>query len=105
MIRRPPRSTLFPYTTLFRSFHITGSKIESGYDLELAPRNPSMKRIFQKLTLHLSNDLFAQHTDMLQPNGDQIVTNYTNFVHAALPASTFEFTPPPGTDVTTPLGK
>ena len=24
MIRRPPRSTLFPYTTLFRSTHITG---------------------------------------------------------------------------------
>src|SRR5256884_6808181 len=22
MIRRPPRSTLFPYTTLFRSFHM-----------------------------------------------------------------------------------
>src|SRR3712207_7986025 len=26
MIRRPPRSTLFPYTTLFRSFIATGSK-------------------------------------------------------------------------------
>src|SRR5437016_6570195 len=24
MIRRPPRSTLFPYTTLFRSIHIPG---------------------------------------------------------------------------------
>src|SRR2546430_5146639 len=24
MIRRPPRSTLFPYTTLFRSFRING---------------------------------------------------------------------------------
>src|SRR2546426_12156161 len=24
MIRRPPRSTLFPYTTLFRSVHHTG---------------------------------------------------------------------------------
>src|SRR5438477_8108130 len=24
MIRRPPRSTLFPYTTLFRSVHRTG---------------------------------------------------------------------------------
>src|SRR3712207_9148080 len=23
MIRRPPRSTLFPYTTLFRSLHVT----------------------------------------------------------------------------------
>src|SRR2546430_7975075 len=25
MIRRPPRSTLFPYTTLFRSLHVDGS--------------------------------------------------------------------------------
>src|SRR3712207_8460566 len=28
MIRRPPRSTLFPYTTLFRSFHPTGSVMD-----------------------------------------------------------------------------
>src|SRR5256886_16763897 len=26
MIRRPPRSTLFPYTTLFRSFHGGGAR-------------------------------------------------------------------------------
>src|SRR3712207_7401305 len=26
MIRRPPRSTLFPYTTLFRSFTMVGSE-------------------------------------------------------------------------------
>src|SRR5687768_18354842 len=25
MIRRPPRSTLFPYTTLFRSRHVVGT--------------------------------------------------------------------------------
>src|SRR2546430_5314764 len=25
MIRRPPRSTLFPYTTLFRSIHVVAS--------------------------------------------------------------------------------
>src|SRR3712207_7066620 len=25
MIRRPPRSTLFPYTTLFRSFEVTST--------------------------------------------------------------------------------
>src|SRR2546427_6650934 len=31
MIRRPPRSTLFPYTTLFRSAHLgQTSPIESG---------------------------------------------------------------------------
>src|SRR2546428_13805667 len=37
MIRRPPRSTLFPYTTLFRSFNtfrragITKVKVFAGY--------------------------------------------------------------------------
>src|SRR5256885_13830239 len=31
MIRRPPRSTLFPYTTLFRSKHIGPGQLESIY--------------------------------------------------------------------------
>src|SRR3712207_7986135 len=30
MIRRPPRSTLFPYTTLFRS-HLAGERCRSGH--------------------------------------------------------------------------
>src|SRR5437899_7253333 len=30
MIRRPPRSTLFPYTTLFRSISMTGDKWRGG---------------------------------------------------------------------------
>src|SRR3712207_7771676 len=30
MIRRPPRSTLFPYTTLFRSRQVTGGLGQQG---------------------------------------------------------------------------
>src|SRR5256885_11987264 len=30
MIRRPPRSTLFPYTTLFRSFRVCIARHEPG---------------------------------------------------------------------------
>src|SRR2546430_12100467 len=37
MIRRPPRSTLFPYTTLFRSQFMGGRLVFSGH---LRPRNP-----------------------------------------------------------------
>src|SRR3712207_7491457 len=32
MIRRPPRSTLFPYTTLFRSFYPSPNR-DDGYDV------------------------------------------------------------------------
>src|SRR3712207_7584158 len=38
MIRRPPRSTLFPYTTLFRSR--TAAKWWENYDVLLTPTIP-----------------------------------------------------------------
>jgi outer membrane lipoprotein-sorting protein len=42
---------------------------------------------------------------MLLPNGDRIVTSYSNQTREPVPASMFEFTPPAGTEVSTPLGK
>src|SRR3712207_3731076 len=36
MIRRPPRSTLFPYTTLFRSINVFGAKESTGINVTLA---------------------------------------------------------------------
>src|SRR2546427_1596753 len=36
MIRRPPRSTLFPYTTLFRSPNMFNRAAELGIELSLA---------------------------------------------------------------------
>src|SRR2546426_6011954 len=34
MIRRPPRSTLFPYTTLFRSLSVYASEVGEAIDLD-----------------------------------------------------------------------
>ena len=87
------------------TFDITGAKIDNGYELTLTPRTPAMKRIFQKLNLHINGNLRAERTEMLQVNGDRIVTSYSNQTRAPLPPSTFEFTPPPGTEVSTPLGR
>src|SRR3712207_7208738 len=36
MIRRPPRSTLFPYTTLFRSFQVVGEAADGADALSAA---------------------------------------------------------------------
>src|SRR3989441_5508227 len=43
MIRRPPRSTLFPYTTLFRSGLLWYSTYQVAYDGAYSFRNPSEK--------------------------------------------------------------
>src|SRR3712207_9026471 len=37
MIRRPPRSTLFPYTTLFRSRRVGFSQRLGRWDVKLSP--------------------------------------------------------------------
>src|SRR5258707_4547505 len=40
MIRRPPRSTLFPYTTLFRSFDGGGTVLVSGGNVFASSSGP-----------------------------------------------------------------
>jgi outer membrane lipoprotein-sorting protein len=87
------------------SYHITASKLENGYELQLVPRNPSLKRLFQSFNIQLNSNLQVERTEMVQPKGDHIVTTYRNESRAPIPAATFEFTPPSGTDVTTPLGR
>ena len=87
------------------TFQITATKTDKGYELALLPRTASMKRVFQKLDLHINENLRVDRTDMLLPNGDRIVTMYSNQTRASVPASTFEFKPPAGTEVSTPLGQ
>src|SRR5256885_6933696 len=67
MIRRPPRSTLFPYTTLFRSccrFHTN----QSGYTIIQVVDN--ILQIFNPYSiLYLSNKFYSrseEHTSELQ---------------------------------------
>ena len=86
-------------------FQINAAKAEQGFELVLTPRTSSMRRAFQKLDLRINDNLRVERTDMLLPNGDRIVTTYSNQTRAPVPASTFDFKPPPGTEVTTPLGQ
>ena len=101
----PPRIWNLKIESGENTFHITATKEGNGYELELTPRTASMKRAFQKLNLRINDNLQAERTDMLLPNGDRIVTSYSNQKRAPVPSSTFEFTPPPGTDIATPLGR
>src|SRR5438874_3119306 len=87
------------------SFNISATKSDTGHELALLPRTAAMKRVFQKLDLRINSEFRVERTDMLLPNGDRIVTAYSNQRRAPIAPSTFEFKPPSGTEVTTPLGQ
>jgi outer membrane lipoprotein-sorting protein len=90
------------------NFRISATKTDSpqmGYQLTLLPRGPAMKRVFQKLDLRINDQLRVERTEMLLPNGDRIVTTYSSQTREPVPLSMFEFAPPAGTEVSTPLGK
>src|SRR2546425_7352540 len=54
MIRRPPRSTLFPYTTLFRS--VLGHRVR---EQPVAHRPRPGQRFVARRRLHLEHEMFA----------------------------------------------
>src|SRR5256885_3306516 len=45
MIRRPPRSTLFPYTTLFRSYKAFEAAVIADYDAQSAVERELVLRL------------------------------------------------------------
>src|SRR5437588_4189357 len=87
MIRRPPRSTLFPYTTLFRSQDVVGG---AGMEIEVRQREADhILRAFQRhrlLRTDREGDILAfsrvdvggvearseEHTSELQSHSDLV---------------------------------
>src|SRR2546427_1173550 len=52
MIRRPPRSTLFPYTTLFRSLQARKVDVPLGFNIRHQERPVSRKKITAEFALY-----------------------------------------------------
>src|SRR3712207_9595722 len=67
MIRRPPRSTLFPYTTLFRSLDEMLSKIADFYDEEVDAAVSGLLAMMEPLMIvFLGVVRSEEHTSELQ---------------------------------------
>src|SRR5438034_6507016 len=63
MIRRPPRSTLFPYTTLFRS--ATLASLEQRY-------NDGRQYVLHYVTAREAYNRSEEHTSELQSHSDLV---------------------------------
>src|SRR5258708_30394623 len=78
MIRRPPRSTLFPYTTLFRSAKITATQADTGVTREATSNSdgyyviPSLAPAKYVVTVRMSG--FSDERDEITLLADQTLT-------------------------------
>src|SRR2546430_5146484 len=68
MIRRPPRSTLFPYTTLFRSRDAQGVVARLEHQLHV-PEPNGRARSERGVALHLRSE---EHTSELQSQSNLV---------------------------------
>lgn len=84
----------------FRAF-----RESDGYEFQLTPKRPNLKRILDHLSVWLDGELKVRKTELFLPKGDRLVTIYKNVKRVAFPASTFEFTPPADAHISRPLGK
>src|SRR5690349_22786038 len=81
MIRRPPRSTLFPYTTLFRSFfqavpaRVDLDEAADGEKVARIGAQPRLVQVGQRLeavAVKQSLDRSEEHTSELQSRRDLV---------------------------------
>src|SRR2546430_12043129 len=91
MIRRPPRSTLFPYTTLFRSLAVA-TAVEAGYQAAvMAPTE-----ILAEQHLVTFGQLLArseEHTSELQSQSNLVCRLLLEKKKKYLKANTSHYTP------------
>src|SRR5438876_4394517 len=87
MIRRPPRSTLFPYTTLFRSgvsgtFLFCATTLRSGAGPQRGGRSEEHTSELQS-PVHLVCRLLLEKKKKHQDHGKQATSTRRGFCHVA----------------------
>src|SRR3712207_8875694 len=64
MIRRPPRSTLFPYTTLFRSSGVTKEKVLASTEIGVLARNPNVDPVSLEAIRYIQDCIRMKRADI-----------------------------------------
>lgn len=85
-------------------FRLTPSREGDGWRIGLSPKSTGVRRFLSSLTVWLNANGLVEKTDAILPKGERITTTYQNVRVARSTDAKFDFSPPPGTNITTPLG-
>ena len=86
-------------------FRTTSSHDGSGYQILLTPKSGGLRQILTSLTVSLNADAVIDKTEAVLPKGEHVTTTYKNVHSAKQSGAKYDFTPPAGTHVSTPLDK
>jgi chaperone LolA len=86
-------------------YTVTALREAGGHRITLTPRTGGLRKMVKELTVVVDAEFKIRRTETTLPKGDRLVTTYKNQRPAALPESTFDFTPPTDARVSQPLGK
>src|SRR3712207_7354866 len=89
MIRRPPRSTLFPYTTLFRSDAVLGKRSAQSSGVTPMPLAAKAMRWYQPASRRSSISCRASHTSVRRRQSGDRKSTRLNSSHANISYAVF----------------
>src|SRR5256884_6478558 len=73
MIRRPPRSTLFPYTTLFRSQQIAGKEAATAVSIDIRDREAIRKAFREVIAIYGGIDILINTAAVFPSSPDGVI--------------------------------
>ena len=85
-------------------YNVEGSKDGDMYHITLTPKTASVRKLVRSVDLTLNENLTPSRVIVEDTKGQRFTITYTNVRREPIPESTFEFSAPPGTKVSTPLG-
>jgi outer membrane lipoprotein-sorting protein len=89
---------------LEKTYKVRAAAEGDGFRLELRPKDAATQKVVEKIGLWLDRALLLERTEIDLAGGGRSVITFRDVRRAALPDRTFEFTPPAGAKITTPLG-
>ncbi|MEO7932448.1 MAG: outer membrane lipoprotein carrier protein LolA [Chthoniobacterales bacterium] len=98
-------TTGLDFAQVDKDFTIQAEALPSGYSIQLVPKRGAISRMVTQLEVRFNKGLELESVQTVSPRGEKIKTELTDLSTEPVPAATFDFTPPAGANVSTPLGK
>jgi outer membrane lipoprotein-sorting protein len=85
-------------------YNIEASREGNDYQILLTPKTAGIRKIMKSVTLTVDQNLTPQRVNFESARGERVSITYSDVRRDPVAESFYEFSPPAGTKITTPLG-